>query len=66
MFVLLEYIDHFLLHATLTDKDSQLDCNSIPIMLELCQMLSGTYYAIGLGLLTSVFEGLAYEQRISP
>ena len=54
--VLLEYIDIFLRHATSTD-DYQPNCNILPIMLTLCLMLLGTYYAknypsiIGLGLL---------------
>ena len=41
--VLLEYIDHFQDMQTLAGKDSQPDCISLPNMLALCLILSGTY-----------------------
>ena len=48
MIVLLEYINLYLCMTykfNLTpDKDSQSYCNSLPTMLALCLMLSGTYY----------------------
>ena len=45
MIVLLKYSDLFLQRAALTGKVSHPYCNSLPIMLELYLMLSGTYYA---------------------
>ena len=42
--VLLEYIDLSMI-ATLISKDSYYYTNILPIMLALCSMLSGTYYA---------------------
>ena len=42
--VLLEYIDLSVI-ATLISKDSYYYTNILPIMLALCSMLSGTYYA---------------------
>ena len=42
--VLLEYIDLSVI-ATLISKNSYYYTNILPIMLALCSMLSGTYYA---------------------
>ena len=42
--VLLEYIDIFVI-AVLISKNSYYYTNILPIMLALCSMLSGTYYA---------------------
>ena len=58
--VLLKYIDLSVI-ATLISKDSYYYTNILPIMLALCSMLSGNYYAhnyasiIGGSLIMSIF-----------
>ena len=41
----LKYIDLFVRPKNYSGEDSQPYCNNLPIMLALCLMLSGTYYA---------------------
>ena len=70
--VLLEYIDLSVI-AILISKNSYYYTNILPIMLALCSMLSGTYYAhnyasiIGGSLLCSVCEYIVvlYAEEIT-
>ena len=66
--VLLEYIDLSVI-ATLISKDSYYYTNILPIMLALCSMLSGTYYAhnyasiIGGSLLDELSNALKFKGK---